>query len=291
MDFRKKRENEISKMTSKPRKNLNIFYILDTSGSMEGEKIAAVNVAMSQSLQALKECQKVNDQAVLRISIMRYDTEAEWVTSRGPASVDEFVMPNLKIKEYPDKLPPLTEMGKMLEALDKKLSRGEWLGRMEGAYKPVIIVMTDGYPTDGELENGKVTGEFGEQLKNIWKNEWFENATKIGFAIGDGADKEVIAKIVGDTNAVIKTNDLDKFIDLLNLVSVRASQIVTHRVNENVTGDDVLNNGGKDGKKERTDVMIGGEAGKRRTGEIPKPKLTKPEIISDIDDFISEYES
>ena len=41
-------------MTETPRKNLPIFYLLDTSGSMIGEPIAILNRAMTETMEELK---------------------------------------------------------------------------------------------------------------------------------------------------------------------------------------------------------------------------------------------
>ena len=38
-----------------PRKELHVFYVLDTSGSMEGAKISSLNHAMEECTEALKE--------------------------------------------------------------------------------------------------------------------------------------------------------------------------------------------------------------------------------------------
>lgn len=42
-------------MTETPRKNLPIFYLLDTSGSMTGEPIAILNRAMTETMEELKK--------------------------------------------------------------------------------------------------------------------------------------------------------------------------------------------------------------------------------------------
>ena len=40
-------------LTESPRKELHVFYVLDTSGSMEGAKISALNHAMEECTEAL----------------------------------------------------------------------------------------------------------------------------------------------------------------------------------------------------------------------------------------------
>ena len=48
-----------------PRKDLHVFYILDTSGSMDGTKISTLNRAMEESTQALADVAKSNGDAKL----------------------------------------------------------------------------------------------------------------------------------------------------------------------------------------------------------------------------------
>ena len=68
---------------------------------------------------------------------------------------------------------------------------------------PVIIFMTDGYATD----------DWEPKLDKVRESRWFCRATKIGFALGDDADRKMIASVVGNSEAVIQTNDLELFPD------------------------------------------------------------------------------
>ena len=193
-----------------PRKDLNIFYILDTSGSMAGEKISALNHAMEECNEALKDLAKSNADANLKIAVMSFDSGFRWVTSNGPENIEDFEW------EY---LEPggLTEMGEALKELNDKLSRSGFLNSMTGALMPVIIFMTDGWASD----------EYAASLEAIRQNKWYKRATKIGFAIGDEADVNMIANIVGNPEAVIETTDLDLFKRLIKFVSVSSSMLVS----------------------------------------------------------------
>jgi uncharacterized protein YegL len=88
---------------------------------------------------------------------------------------------------------------------------------MTGALMPVIIFMTDGYATDN----------YEKALEEIRGNRWFANGTKIGFAIGDDPDVRMLSSIVGNSEAVIKTTDLELFKRLMKFVSVTASMLVS----------------------------------------------------------------
>ena len=64
-------------------------------------------------------------------------------------------------------------------------------------------------------------------MAEIRKNRWFANGTKIGFALGEDADVKLISSVVGNSEAVLKTTDLELFKRLMKFVSVTASMLVS----------------------------------------------------------------
>ncbi|OON93399.1 MAG: hypothetical protein ATN31_06325 [Candidatus Epulonipiscioides saccharophilum] len=216
-----------------PRKELHVFYVLDTSGSMKGVPIAALNTAMEECTAALRDVAQKNADAKLKIAVLKFSTGCSWVTYNGPESLDdEFCWEHLEAGG-------VTDIGSALNELNSKLSRNGFLQSMTGALMPIIVFMTDGHPTD----------QYELALAEIKKNRWFVSSTKIGFAIGDDADLETIASIVGNSEAVIRTSDLELFKKLMKLVTVRASMLASSsRTTQNyVTGADVVKDTIKDG--------------------------------------------
>lgn len=67
----------ISKLEQAPRKDLSIFYVLDSSGSMAGEKIAKLNRAMEETITALKDVAKTNSDARVKAAVMKFDSDFE----------------------------------------------------------------------------------------------------------------------------------------------------------------------------------------------------------------------
>lgn len=201
----------INSLTESPRKELHVFYVLDTSGSMEGVKISALNHAMEECTEALKTLAKSNGDAKLKIAVMEFNSGCRWITLNGPEDLEEdFEYEYLEAGG-------LTDIGAALKELNSKLSRHAFLNSMTGALMPVIIFMTDGYATD----------DYAGALGEIRKNRWFTRGTKIGFAIGDDPDIKMLSEIVGNSEAVIKTTDLDLFKRLMKFVSVTASMLVS----------------------------------------------------------------
>lgn len=200
----------IGDLTGTPRKEMHVFYVLDTSGSMDGAKISMLNHAMEECTDALKDLAKSNADAELKIAVLEFNSGCKWVTSNGPEALEDFEWDKVEAGG-------LTDIGAALKELNSKLSRHAFLSSMTGALMPVIIFMTDGYATD----------DYNKALEEIRKNRWFARGTKVGFAIGDDADAKMIASVVGNSEAVIKTSDLDLFRRLMKFVSVTASMLVS----------------------------------------------------------------
>lgn len=215
----------IETLTPPPRKDLHVFYVLDTSGSMDGAKISALNHAMEECTQALATLAKGNGDARLKIAVLEFNSGCKWVTSNGPEPMEDFEWEYLSAGG-------LTDIGSALKELNSKLSRHAFLDSMTGALIPVIIFMTDGYATD----------DYKSALEQIRLNKWFKRGTKIGFAIGEDADAKMIAEVVGNSEAVIKTTDLELFKRLMKFVTVTASmlQSQSHTTTTSTEGADVV---------------------------------------------------
>ena len=122
-------------LTESPRKELHVFYVLDTSGSMEGAKISALNHAMEECTEALKTLAKNNGDAKLKVAVMEFNSGCKWITSNGPEDLEEdFEYEYLEAGG-------LTDIGAALKELNSKLSRHAFLNSMTGALMPVIIFM------------------------------------------------------------------------------------------------------------------------------------------------------
>lgn len=203
----------LDKVTPSPRKIMTLSYIVDTSGSMTGEKIGSVNAAMEEAITIdLPEISIANDDAEIRVAIMQFSSGCSWITpASGPVGVGDVIWNDLDAGG-------LTDLGAACVELDKKLSRNEFLESQTGAYAPVILLFSDGGPTD-DWEKG---------LNQLKKNNWFKHAIKIAIAIGEDADKTVLAAFTGSSESVISVNDKNTLRTLIRKVSVRASEFQSH---------------------------------------------------------------
>lgn len=199
---------KIEETTPPPRKLLPIIYVIDSSGSMAGGRISSLNEAMHETVDVLSEVSESNPSAELKIGVLKFATDAEWVTKDGLKFLDDYYWNDLQAGG-------LTDLGSALRELNQKLSRSGFLDSPVGYKVPVIIFMSDGEPTD-DWE--------GALTKVNETNKWFRVATKIAIAV-EGADLDVLAKIVGNSEAVIPVEDLETLKKLIKVVSVTAAMI------------------------------------------------------------------
>lgn len=199
-------------ITPSPRKVMILFYLVDTSGSMSGSRIGTVNAAMEECIPLLKEVAQANDDAEIKVAILQFSSGCSWITpASGPVGLEDIIWNDIQAGG-------MTEFGGALLELDKKLSRNEYLKSQTGAYAPVILLLSDGGPTDN-WESG---------LNQIKQNNWFKHAIKIAIDIESGADRFVLAQFTGNPEAILDAKDTATLKKMIHKVSVRASEFQSH---------------------------------------------------------------
>ena len=202
----------LEEITPSPRKVMTLFYLIDTSGSMGGSRIGTVNAAMEECIPLLKEVAAANDDAEIKVAILQFSSGCSWVTPvSGPVGLDDIIWNDLQAGG-------MTEFGGALLELDKKLSRNEYLNSQTGAYAPVILLLSDGGPTDN--------WEVG--LNKIKENNWFKHAIKIAIDIESGSDRSVLVQFTGNPEAILDAKDTATLKKMIHKVSVRASEFQSH---------------------------------------------------------------
>ena len=204
----------LEKAAPAPRKVMTLFYVIDTSGSMSGSRIGQVNEAMRETFPLLKEIAQANDDAEIKVAILQFSDGCSWVTpSTGPVSLEDIIYNPLKAGG-------LTAFGSALTELDSKLSRNEFLNTQTGAYAPVILLLSDGGPTDGNV--------WIKALEKLKKNKWFQHAIKIAIDIESGSDRSVLEAFTGNTEAILDAKNTEALKNMIRTVSIRASEFQSH---------------------------------------------------------------
>lgn len=192
---------------SVPRRTMTLFFLIDTSGSMSGNKIGAVNDAIVNVLPMLDDISSSNPDAEIKVAALEFSNGTKWLYNE-PKSVEDFKWIDVQAGG-------LTSLGEACLELNSKLSRSGYMKSASGSYAPAIILLSDGGPTDN----------FDGGLQTLQGNNWFKNAIRIAIAIGDDADLDVLARFTGNSEAVIKVQNIDALKQIIRIVAVTSSQI------------------------------------------------------------------
>ena len=69
-------------------RTLDFIWILDVSGSMHGERIAALNYAIKDSLTAMKQAAADNINADIMIRVLTFSTNIKWHVNKRTLLMD-----------------------------------------------------------------------------------------------------------------------------------------------------------------------------------------------------------
>ena len=151
------------------KKSMVIFFLVDTSKSMEGSKLESLNRVMGDILPELIGVGEAGTD--VKVAVMSFSSGCEWITPE-PVLIEEYQRwENLRADG-------VTDLGDACEELCQKLSRNSFLRAPSLSYAPVIFLMTDGYPTDN----------YKKGFEMLKKNRWFQYGLKIALAIGSNVD-------------------------------------------------------------------------------------------------------
>jgi len=74
--------NFLDEQIEVPRRTMVVFFIVDTSGSMQGAKIGAVNSAIEEVLPEIAKISDENADAEIKIAVLDFSTDAKWLTPK-----------------------------------------------------------------------------------------------------------------------------------------------------------------------------------------------------------------
>ena len=187
------------------RRQMNMFFLVDTSGSMTGRKIGAVNQAIREAMPIIKEISEDNADAAIKVAVLEFSDDCAWMHD-VPVDAEKFDWIDLGTH-------CLTSMGAAFEALNEKLSRKQYMS--QNSYQPAIILLSDGAPTD----------DYKHGLDKLKQNKWFNVAIKVAIAIGDDANKQILSEFTGNSEAVFNADNVYMLKNIIKIASVSASQI------------------------------------------------------------------
>ena len=200
-------------------RRLPVYLLLDTSGSMQGEPIEAVNAGLETLIGALRQDPYALE--TVHLAILTFDADVKTVVPLSP--LEEVTLPRITT---PRSGP--THLGAALEAVAGRVGDEVVRGSAErkGDWAPYLFVMTDGKPSDTLL--------YAEQCPKVRALGF---ASIIGCAAGPKARTEDL-KPLCDHVVTLDTMDGGAFAQLFRWVSEVVS--TGNRGKEAGAADDAL---------------------------------------------------
>jgi uncharacterized protein YegL len=169
-------------------RRLPVYFLLDTSGSMRGEPIQALNNALSGMVNTLRTDAQALDS--LWISIITYDREVKEIVPL--TELVNFQLPEITC---PQSGPTITGAGLdfIIEQVKKDVIKGS--STQKGDWKPLLFIFTDGKPSDMPLYREKII-----EIKNL------NFGAVVGCAAGPKADDVILKEL---TDNVVHLDSAD----------------------------------------------------------------------------------
>ena len=201
------------------KEKLNVILLVDTSKSMQGERIGQVNQAIRDIKDYLIDLQSENSNVDFYLSIIEFSNNAEFYHNIVEKNVSEFEFDDIKCGGWSNLHFGYQKLSEIL----KRQSKGGVMSDF-GGVAPIIILLTDGHPT---------TDAYKEELELLKKSAWFKVAVRYGIAIElhDKRTKAVLKDFVGDNGDVIDCYSAKRLKDIIKIIVLTASKVKSTTAN------------------------------------------------------------
>jgi len=192
---------------------LKIFWLVDVSGSMDGDKIATVNRAIRACIDPLLREAEDNPEAQMYVRAMKFSIGAQWHTNE--TKIEDFEWHDLIADGW-------TDTGAALKLMAQELS----IERMgQRALPPVIILMSDGEATDN----------YDEGIKELISQRWGPKTVRIAIAIGTDANVDELSKFCSNPKETppLVADKASTLIKYIKWASTQVPKAVTNSVIRN----------------------------------------------------------
>ncbi len=179
----------IGDFVAKAARPLPVVVLADISGSMSVDgKIEALNQALKDMIDSFSAEGRMN--AEIQLGLITFSTD---VVQHLPLS------PAHQIAGFqPLEASGTTSMGDAIDMATSLLENKELIPSR--AYRPVVILLSDGHPTDGD--------KTPLAIERIANSERASKATRLSLAIGSDADEELLEEFSNDLEApLFKASD------------------------------------------------------------------------------------
>ncbi|MDQ1523180.1 MAG: hypothetical protein QOE47_1104 [Pyrinomonadaceae bacterium] len=179
---------------------LHFIWMADCSGSMAVDgKIQSLNTAIKEAIPNMQTVADENPNAQVLVRAVKFSSGAQWHVSQ-PTEVADFKWDDLTAEG-------VTDMGRALALVAEQLAIPPMTER---ALPPVLVLISDGQPTD----------DYASGLKAVMEQPWGRKAVRIAIAIGEDADTEVLQRFIGNPELKpLQANNPESLVKYIKWVS------------------------------------------------------------------------
>jgi len=184
---------------------LHFVWLADCSGSMASDgKIQALNTAIREAVPHMQRVADENPNAHVLVRAAKFSSGAQWHIAEA-TPVADFKWSDLRADGH-------TDMGKALRLVAEQLKMPPM---SERALPPVLVLVSDGQPTD----------QFDAGLQALMEQPWGKKAVRIAIAIGEDADLDVLQKFIGHPEIKpLQANNPEALVNYVKWVSTAVLQ-------------------------------------------------------------------
>lgn len=172
---------------------MQLILMIDTSGSMQGQKIGAVTDAMENLIADLSAYSGNGDDVFIAVEF--FSRNVNWMD-------ENFILVNSFEWDEPV-CTGMTSLGKACMSLAKFMSS---LKDKDAR----IVLLSDGCPTD----------DYDEGISMLESVSGFVSANRYAIAIGNDADIPSLVKFTADEDRVFRVTDLDNLLAAIKMVAM-----------------------------------------------------------------------
>jgi uncharacterized protein YegL len=186
---------------------MHFIWLVDCSGSMQVDgKIEQLNNAIKEAIPEMRSVEAENPFAKILVRAIKFSNGASWHVSQA-VPVTDFAWADLEADG-------VTDMGEAFAKVAEQLS----IERMgERGFPPVLVLLTDGMPTD----------DWKKGLKKLMEQGWGKRASRIAIAIGRDADHEPLKAFVGNAEIpILQANNPQDLVKYIKWASAVVSKSV-----------------------------------------------------------------
>ena len=183
-------------------RRLPVYLVVDTSASMGGPPIVAVNQGLQLFADHIKQDQHCRD--TVSVGVIRFDSDAERVCPLTEAA--QFVPPQLHVGGG-------TALSLALKELKTAIA-DEMRPRSEdypGDYKPMVFLFTDGAPNPGD--------PWREAADALWETKGQRPGVLVAIGAGSGVDVDMLKQLAPESTYLLSDLDSGKMQQLFKWIA------------------------------------------------------------------------